>query len=248
MIAQARDVIRSCLKSTPPNLDPDLRDKLLQAALRGAATLQYSSAGTFEFLVWRDQFYLLELNTRIQVEHPITEIVTGVDIVKEQILIAGGERLSVQQEDVRPRGHAMEFRINAEDPYLDFLPSCGTIYGYNEPRLPWLRIDSACYEGYVVLPYFDSLLSKLIVSGRTRDETITRGKIALANYQIAGVATTIPFHLAILDDPKFQAGKMTTNYVESDLAGTFKQRQHQSSTEVSKPYGVAEDAPIREHA
>ena len=202
-------------------LGEDVRRRLLEAAVRGAASLKYSSAGTLEFLVSGDQFYFLEVNTRVQVEHPITELVTGVDIVKEQILIADGSKLSMSQKDVEFRGHAIEFRINAEDALKNFMPSPGVVHTYNEPRLPWTRIDSACYQGYQILPFYDSLLAKLVVWGRNREEAIVRGKIALSSYEIKGVATTIPFQLAILDDSKFRAGEMTTKYVEAELIKTF---------------------------
>ncbi len=202
-------------------LGEQVRKRLLEAAVRGAASLKYSSAGTLEFLVSGDEFYFLEVNTRVQVEHPITELVTGVDIVKEQILVADGSKLSLTQADVEFRGHAIEFRINAEDAVKNFMPSPGVVHTYSEPRLPWTRIDSACYQGYQILPFYDSLLAKLIVWGRTREEAIVRGKIALSSYDIKGVATTIPFQLAILDDSKFRAGEMTTKYVEAELIKTF---------------------------
>lgn len=209
-------------------LGVEVRKRLLDAAVRGAASLNYSSAGTLEFLVSGDEFYFLEVNTRVQVEHPITELVTGVDIVKEQILVADGAKLSIKQDEVEFRGHAIEFRINAEDAVKNFMPSPGTVHTYNEPRLPWTRVDSACYQGYQILPFYDSLLAKLVVWGRTREEAIVRGKIALTSYEIKGVATTIPFQLAILDDSKFRAGEMTTKYVEAELAKEFIAR-HQAT-------------------
>lgn len=213
------------LEETPaPKLKPDVRKRLLDAAVKGAKSLNYSSAGTLEFLVSGDDFYFLEVNTRVQVEHPITELVTGVDIVKEQILVAAGNKLSLSQDDVTFRGHAIEFRINAEDPYKTFMPSPGTIKAYQEPRWPWVRVDSACYQGYSVLPFYDSLLAKLVVWGRTRDEAISRGRLALTTYQIEGVATTIPFHLALLADPMFAAGDVDTKYVEAHLLKEFMQK------------------------
>lgn len=213
------------LEETPaPNLDMQVRTKLLEAALRGAVALKYSSAGTLEFLVSGDEFYFLEVNTRVQVEHPITEMVTGFDIVKEQILVASGQKLSVQQADIEHRGHAIEFRVNAEDPHKNFMPNPGTVTAYSEPRLPWVRIDTACYEGYQILPFYDSLLAKLVVWGRTREEAIARGRVALRSYKIEGVKTTIPFHLAILDDELFESGKVSTKYVESELIKRFMQK------------------------
>ncbi len=212
------------VEETPaPILQPAVRDKLLQAAVRGAAALNYTSAGTLEFLVSGDEFYFLEVNTRVQVEHPITEMVTGIDIVKEQIRVACGMPLSFKQADVQPRGHAIEFRINAEDPFKNFMPSPGTISGYSEPRLPWLRIDSSCYAGYQVLPFYDSLLAKMIVWGRDREEAIARGLVALRDYRIEGVSTTIPFHIAILQDETFRAGEVDTKYVEAIFMKKFPQ-------------------------
>jgi len=226
-------------ESPAVKLGAEVRKRLLEAAVRGAASLKYSSAGTLEFLVSGDEFYFLEVNTRVQVEHPITELVTGVDIVKEQILVADGNNLSLTQEDVEFRGHAIEFRINAEDALKNFMPSPGVVHTYAEPRLPWTRIDSACYQGYQILPFYDSLLAKLIVWGRDREEAIVRGKLALNSYDIKGVATTIPFQLAILDDSKFRAGEMTTKYVEAELIKDFIAR-HQALAVTASSGGQAE--------
>jgi acetyl-CoA/propionyl-CoA carboxylase biotin carboxyl carrier protein len=221
-------------ESPAVKLGAQVRQRLLEAAVRGAASLKYSSAGTLEFLVSGDEFYFLEVNTRVQVEHPITELVTGVDIVKEQILVADGNKLSLTQKDVEFRGHAIEFRINAEDAVKNFMPSPGVVHTYSEPRMPWTRIDSACYQGYQILPFYDSLLAKLVVWGRDREEAIVRGKIALNSYDIKGVATTIPFQLAILDDAKFRAGEMTTKYVEAELVKDFiAKHQAAAATSVS---------------
>jgi acetyl-CoA carboxylase biotin carboxylase subunit len=212
------------VEETPaPILKDEVRQKLLQAAVRGASSLGYTSAGTLEFLVSGNEFYFLEVNTRVQVEHPITEMVTGIDIVKEQINIACGKPLSFKQADVQSRGHAIEFRINAEDPFKNFMPSPGTISGYSEPRLPWLRIDSCCYAGYQILPFYDSLLAKLIVWGRNREEAIARALIALRDYRIEGVSTTIPFHIALLQDETFHAGEVDTKYVEANFMKKFPQ-------------------------
>jgi len=206
------------LEETPATkLDKDLRARLLASAVKGAAALGYSSAGTVECMVSGNDFYFLEVNTRIQVEHPITEATTGIDIVKEQILVAAGHKLSFTQEEISQRGHAIECRINAEDPAKNFMPSPGTLSRYELPHHPWVRVDTACYPGYTVLPFYDSLLAKLVVWGRTREEAINRTKVALNNFKIEGVQTTIPFHLAMLDDPNFQAGEIYTTYVEQDL-------------------------------
>lgn len=204
-------------ESPAANLNPLTRERLLAAAVKGAASIGYTSAGTVECLVAGDEFYFLEMNTRVQVEHPVTEFVTGVDIVKEQILVAAGEPLSFSQSDVTFRGHSIECRINAEDPAKNFIPSPGTITAYREPQMPWVRVDSACYPGYQVLPFYDSLLAKLVVWGRTREEAIVRTRIALESFEIQGVATTIPFHLMLLEQPAFRGGSVYTTYVECEL-------------------------------
>lgn len=204
-------------ESPAPNLDPGVRKRLLDAAVKGAKAIGYSSAGTVECLVSGNDFYFLEMNTRVQVEHPVTEFITGVDIVKEQIRVAAGEPLSIKQEEVVARGHAIECRINAEDPYKNFMPAPGTINVYKEPSLPWVRVDSASYTGYQVLPFYDSLLAKLVCWGRTREEAIARTMLALREFQIDGVATTIPFHTAFLEDEKFLKAEIYTGYVESEF-------------------------------
>lgn len=203
-------------------LDPKVRQKAFDAAVLAAKSIGYCSAGTVEGLVSGADYYFLEMNTRVQVEHPITEMVTGIDIVKEQILIAAGEKLSFKQEDVQARGHAIECRINAEDPFKQFMPSPGTVTRYEEPSGAWVRVDSACYTGYQVLPFYDSLLAKLVVWGRTRDEAIVRTRIALQSFKIEGLSTTIPFHLQLLDDAAFQAAEVYTTYVEKELRARLK--------------------------
>lgn len=230
------------IEETPaPNLSPSLRANILEAAVRGAKSLQYSSAGTLEFLVEKDRFYFLEVNTRVQVEHTITEMVTGVDIVKEQIRIACGEKLSLSQSDVVTRGHAIECRINAEDPNKNFLPSPGTIHTYAVPGLPWLRVDTACYAGYQVLPFYDSLLAKLIVWGANRDEAITRAKLALKSYKIEGVATSIPFLLALLSDGVFRQGKVNTKYVETRFMKQFLEQSKAAPISLPAPEFTAQN-------
>jgi acetyl-CoA/propionyl-CoA carboxylase, biotin carboxylase, biotin carboxyl carrier protein len=211
------------LEETPAyKLKPEVRQKLLDAAVQAAKAIGYTSAGTVEGLVSGDDYYFLEMNTRVQVEHPISEMVTGIDIVKEQIRVAAGEPLSFTQEEVIPRGHAIECRINAEDPFKNFMPSPGTVHNYSEPSLPWVRVDSACYTGYKILPFYDSLLAKLVVWGRTREEAIVRTKIALKQFTIEGVSTTIPFHLQLLDDEAFVQGTLYTTYVEKELKARLK--------------------------
>ncbi len=217
-------------ESPATKLDPKIRQKAFDAAVLAGKSIGYYSAGTVEGLVAGGDYYFLEMNTRVQVEHPITEMVTGVDILKEQILVAAGEKLSFQQSDVQMRGHAIECRINAEDPFKNFMPSPGTVTKYLEPTGPWVRVDSACYTGYQVLPFYDSMLAKLVVWGRTREEAIVRTRIALENFKIEGLSTTIPFHLQLLDDPAFQAGEVYTTYVEKELKARLK-----APTPVSTP-------------
>jgi acetyl-CoA/propionyl-CoA carboxylase biotin carboxyl carrier protein len=202
-------------------LDKDLRARLTAAAVKAAAALGYSSAGTVECMVSGKEFYFLEVNTRIQVEHPISEMITGIDIVKEQLLIAAGNKLSFTQDEIIPRGHAIECRINAEDPFKNFMPSPGTLNRFELPHHPWVRIDTACYPGYTILPFYDSLLAKLVVWGRTREEAIARTKVALKHFIIEGVSTTIPWHIAMLEDAAFKSGEVFTTYVEQDFMKRF---------------------------
>lgn len=236
-------------ESPAPNLPPELRKRLLDSAVQGALAIGYTSAGTVECLVSGNEFYFLEMNTRVQVEHPITEFITGVDIVKEQIRIAAGHPLSVKQEEVVSRGHAIECRINAEDPYKNFMPSPGTVSKYKEPSLPWVRVDSACYPGYNILPFYDSLLAKLVCWGRTREEAIARTKLALKEFTIEGVSTTIPFHQAMMEDAVFAQGGVYTGYVENEFKKTL-QKPAISATSASGAGGnVAADAvPAMERA
>jgi acetyl-CoA carboxylase, biotin carboxylase subunit len=170
--------------------------------------------GTLEFLVdENNNFYFMEMNTRLQVEHPVTELVTSIDLVQAQIRVAAGEPLSLRQSDVRTNGHAIEFRITAEDPAQDFRPITGVIEEYLAPSGPGVRVDSHLYRGYEVPPHYDSLLSKLIVWAPTRDEAIARGRRALNEYVLEGVPTTIPFHLNLLDNEIFQRGETYTNFL-----------------------------------
>ena len=197
-----------------------LRAKMGKAALRIAETAGYTNAGTVEFIADdTGNFYFLEVNKRVQVEHPITEEVTGIDIVKEQIAIALGEKLRISQGDVRFQGHAMECRINAEDPFGDFRPCPGRIEMYYAPGGAGVRIDSHAYAGYTIPPYYDSMIGKLITVGRDRAEAMNRMSRALSEYMITGVKTTIPFEQAILQDPDFRRGNYTTNFVERILSG-----------------------------
>jgi len=195
-------------------LDPNLRQRMANAALAAARSVAYTNAGTVEFLLdSEERFYFMEMNTRLQVEHPVTEEVTGVDIVKEQIAVAGGVPLSFAGRDLAPRGHAIEFRINAEDP-VTFAPSPGRLATFHPPGGLGVRVDTAAHQGYSVPPYYDSLIAKLIVSGRDRAEAIARGRRALDLFVVEGVKTTIPLHRRILDDPDFVEGKLTTRFME----------------------------------
>ena len=200
-----------------PGLDAGMREEMTAAAVRLAKRAGYVNAGTVEFLVDGDDFYFIEMNTRVQVEHPITEMLTGVDLVKEQIRVASGEPLSVEQEDVPFVGHAMEFRINAEDPENDFFPSPGEVTAVEVPGGPGVRVDSAVFSGYEIPPFYDSMVGKLVVWALTREEAISRARRALLEYRLEGIKTTIPLHLRLLDDEAFVSGDYHTAYLETLL-------------------------------
>lgn len=201
-------------ESPSPALDLKLRSKMGEMAVKAAKALAYDSAGTIEFLVdVHHNYFFMEVNTRVQVEHPVTEMVSGIDIIKEQIKIAAGEKLSFSQNDVSLQGHAIEFRINSEDPDNDFMPRAGTISLYVPPGGPGVRVDSHLYTGYQIPPFYDSLLAKLIVWGKDREEAIARGKRALGEFIITGVPTTVPFHEKVLDNAWFRKGETYTNFV-----------------------------------
>jgi acetyl-CoA carboxylase biotin carboxylase subunit len=198
----------------------DLRKKIGKAAIRLAETARYTNAGTVEFLVDdHANFYFLEVNKRIQVEHPITEEVTGIDMVKQQILIAMGESIRMSQGDVNFKGHAIECRINAEDPFDDFRPCPGRIEMYYSPGGRGVRVDSHVYAGYTIPPHYDSLISKIITFGRDRRDAMDKMNRALSEYMITGIKTTIPFEQAILQDPNFRRGVYSTNFIEQLLGG-----------------------------
>ncbi|MGQ0813520.1 MAG: acetyl-CoA carboxylase biotin carboxylase subunit [Gemmatimonadota bacterium] len=203
-----------------PALTPEIRKQMSEAAVRGCEAIGYASAGTIEFLLDQDgSFYFMEMNTRIQVEHPVTELVTDVDLVKEQIAVAAGEHLSIPPEGItRFRGHAIECRINAEDPARNFAPSPGMIRFFHPAGGPGVRVDSHAYAGYMVPPFYDSLVGKLIVHGNTREEAIARMRLALESFIIEGIHTTIPFLLEILQTPDFVAGDVDTKWVERRMA------------------------------
>ncbi|HMQ04192.1 MAG TPA: acetyl-CoA carboxylase biotin carboxylase subunit [Pyrinomonadaceae bacterium] len=197
-----------------PVLTPDLREKMGSVAVNACKEIGYANAGTFEFLLDEDgSFYFMEMNTRVQVEHPVTEMVTLADIVRNQIRIASGEDLQYSQEDVQITGHSIECRINAEDP-VKFTPSPGRITAFNIPGGPGVRVDTAAYPGYIVPPYYDSMIAKLIVHARTRELAINRMQRALDMMVVEGIKTTIPLHKKIMADKRFQAGDFSTKFME----------------------------------
>ncbi|HEU4793441.1 MAG TPA: acetyl-CoA carboxylase biotin carboxylase subunit [Nitrolancea sp.] len=200
-------------ESPSPAIDQKLRHAMGRTAVALARSVDYLGAGTVEYLYQDGAFYFLEMNTRIQVEHPVTEMVTGIDLVKEQIQVAAGEPLSFEG-DIEPRGHAIECRINAEDPFRAFAPSPGTVTTFRPPSGFGIRIDSGAGDGHKVLPEYDSLLAKLIVWGRDREEAIARLRRALAEFSVTGTATTIPFHRAVAGHPVFQCGNFDTRFLE----------------------------------
>ena len=205
-------------ESPSPAINHSLRKKMGNAAIAAAKSISYEGAGTVEFLVDDDNnFYFMEMNTRIQVEHPVTEMVTGVDLIAEQIKIAGGDNLAFTQDDIQLNGHAIECRINAEDPSHNFRPSPGKITGWLPPGGPGVRVDSHVYTGYEIPPFYDSLIGKLIVWGKDRNAAIKRMNRALNECAVTGIPTTINFHLTLLNKTKFMDGKIHTKYVEEEL-------------------------------
>lgn len=201
-------------ESPSPAITPELRQRMCDAAVKGARSVNYVNAGTIEFLFQDGDFYFMEMNTRIQVEHPVTETVFGLDLVKEQIRVARGERLDNINPNFKMRGHAMECRINAEDPDNDFRPSPGLIKSFHVPGGPGIRVDTHAYAGYKIPPYYDSLIAKLISRGKTRAEAIERMERALEEFIVEGIKTTIPFHQKVMADHDFQSGRLDTKYVE----------------------------------
>lgn len=209
--------LQKLIEETPsPAISSETRQRMGEASVNAAKAVNYVGAGTIEFIYEpkTENFYFMEMNTRIQVEHPVTEMVTGVDLIKEQINIANNEPLSIKQEDVVFEGWAIECRINAEDPFKNFMPSAGTIDMYLAPGGLGVRIDSAVYPGYTIPPYYDSMVGKLITYGKTRKEAIDRMKRALDEFIIEGVHTTIPFHRIIMDHEVFMQGEFNTNFLE----------------------------------
>ncbi len=202
-----------------PALTPELRAAMGEAAVRAGKAIDYVGAGTVEFLLDEDgSFYFIEMNTRIQVEHPVTEVTTGLDLVKEQIRVAAGHPLSFPEKTLELRGHAIEFRINAEDPARNFAPSPGQVTAFHPPGGPGIRLDTHVYQGYFVPPHYDSLLAKLIVHGNTREEALARARGALDSFVVQGVHTTIPLLAAIVRDDAFVKGEIDTRYIERFLS------------------------------
>jgi acetyl-CoA carboxylase biotin carboxylase subunit len=199
-------------------LSPEMREKMGAMALRAARAADYYSAGTVEFLFDKNQNFM-EMNTRIQVEHPVTELVTGIDLIKEQIRVAAGEKMDLKQEDIVIKGHAIECRINAEDPEHGFRPCSGKIDTYITPGGPGVRVDSVVYAGYTIPSYYDSLIGKLVVWGRDREEAVARMQRSLQEFVIKGVPTTIPFHQQVLGNAFFQRGEIYTNFIQRRILG-----------------------------
>jgi acetyl-CoA carboxylase biotin carboxylase subunit len=198
-----------------PAMDDATRERLRDLAIRSVVAAGYESAGTLEFLLDpQGNFYFIEINCRIQVEHPVTELVTGLDLIAEQIRIAAGERLSLRQEAIEFRGHAIEFRINAEDPDDNFSPQTGVIESLQLPGGPGVRVDSHLYPGYEIPPFYDSLLGKVIVWGETRDIALARSRRALRELEIGGVKTNVPFHRGIIDNDAFIEARVSTNLLD----------------------------------
>ncbi|MGQ0651639.1 MAG: acetyl-CoA carboxylase biotin carboxylase subunit [Betaproteobacteria bacterium] len=200
-----------------PELPAKLRDKIGERCVDACKRINYRGAGTFEFLYEEGEFYFIEMNTRIQVEHPVTELITGVDLVQEQIRVAAGEKLRWRQKDIQLRGHAVECRINAEDPFR-FTPSPGRISSYHPPGGPGIRVDSHVYQGYTVPPYYDSMVGKVIAYGANREQAISRMRIALSEMVVEGIQTNIPLHRELLDDTRVLRGGVSIHYLEQKLA------------------------------
>jgi acetyl-CoA carboxylase biotin carboxylase subunit len=211
-------------ESPAPDLPAKLRDKIGERCVDACKRIGYRGAGTFEFLYENGEFYFIEMNTRIQVEHPVTEMVTGLDLVQEQIRVAAGEKLPYRQKDIQFRGHAIECRINAEDPYR-FTPSPGKITSYHPPGGPGIRVDSHVYQGYTVPPNYDSMVGKVIAFGATRAQALGRMRIALSEMVVEGILTNIPLHREMLNDTLFMRGGVSIHYLEQKLAQEKKEKK-----------------------
>ena len=226
-------------EANPHNLPDDLRNKIVEAAVALTSSIGYNSAGTVEFLVDKDrnEFYFMEVNTRIQVEHPVTEEITGVDLVKEQIQVAFGAPLSLNQEDVKFKGHAIECRVTADDAKDDFMPSPGDITYFALPSGNNVRVDTHCHQGCTISPYYDSLLAKLITTGNTRAEALANMKTALADFKIEGIETNIPFLQFLIEQPEFATGDIHIKWIENTVLPKFVKLK---KTDKSYPLGLSE--------
>ncbi len=209
-----------------PIMSEELREQMGESTVKAAEYIGYTSAGTIEYLYDNGNYYFLEMNTRVQVEHPITEMVTNVDIVKEQIKVASGKDLSYSQDDITVKGHAIECRINAEDPLAEFAPNPGKITAYRSPGGPGVRLDSGVYANYTIPPFYDSMISKLIAYGSNREEAIVRMKRALSEYIVLGVKTTIPFHKAIIRNPNFLSGELNTHFIDDNKNRIYEEMEN----------------------
>ena len=207
-----------------PDLPVKLRDKIGERCVEACRKIGYRGAGTFEFLYEGGDFFFIEMNTRIQVEHPVTEMITGIDLVQEQIHVAAGEKLRFRQKDIQLRGHAIECRINAEDPYR-FTPSPGKITSYHPPGGPGIRVDSHVYQGYTVPPNYDSMVGKVIAYGASREQAMSRMRIALSEMVVEGIQTNIPLHRELLNDTRFMRGGVSIHYLEQKLAQEQKKKK-----------------------
>jgi pyruvate carboxylase subunit A len=199
-----------------PVVTPELRENLTTAALNAAKAINYTNAGTVEFVYSEGKFYFIEMNTRLQVEHPVTEMITGVDIVREQIRIASGEGLTYKQDGIVPRGWSIECRINAEDPLNEFKPGTGRIRNYRSPGGPGVRVDSGIHMGYTIPPFYDSMVAKLVVWDRTREKAVERMKRALYDYIITGIRTNIPLHMAVISNDAFKRSELSTSFIDDN--------------------------------
>jgi len=227
-----------------PFMDPDLRQRMGAMAIAAAQAVDYVNAGTIECMVDKDKnFYFLEMNTRLQVEHPVTELVTGIDLVKEQIRIARGRRMTPAESVLAPQGWAIECRINAEDPYSNFIPSVGTITVSTTPKGPGVRVDSGVYPGYEITPYYDSMIAKLITFGETRSLAMARMRRALSEYVIMGVKHNIPFHINLMNSVSFIAGQFDTRFVEE----RFSMHTYESEPTEAELETVAIAATLHAH-
>jgi len=227
-------------------LSPELREEIGQQAILAAETAGYYNAGTCEFMFKDDKYYFLEMNTRLQVEHPITEAITGVDLAREQLRVASGLELEYEQDDIHPRGHAIECRINAEDPLNNFAPAPGKISRYAEPSGPGIRIDSGVYRGFTIPPFYDSMIAKLIVWAEDRPRCIARTKRALWEFQIGGVRHNIPFHQVVMDHPQFVKGDYTTSFIpQYDILNKVVDHVKEMKSQSSGPKVAAAMAAVQ---